>query len=136
MIAAWSSGTGSSGIISSISWASLIALGVDPRDAMRLMLIVPIIQVFAFWILLRAPRSQIIKDKSQKIDISTIESSHCPTDCVLPNLEVKISGLKAKLKCLPSLTTFICPLVLVFIFEYICVSGLVSKNHSNFEEIL
>lgn len=125
MIAAWSSGTGSSGIIGSISWAGLIAVGVDPTATMRLMLIIPIIQAITFWILLRSPKNKDSQTNPDRVDISIIESNLCPTDCVLPNLEVKLSGLKAKLKCLPSLTTFICPLVLVFTFEYICVSGLV-----------
>lgn len=129
MIAAWSSGTGSSGIIGSVSWAALIEFGFNPRVTMRFMLIVPIIEAFTFWFLLRSPREKILKDNSNKINIATIESNLCPSsDCVLPNLDVKLSGLKAKLKCLPSLAPYICPLVLVFIFEYICVSGLVSDT--------
>lgn len=124
---AWSSGTGSSGIIGSTIWAALIALGFDPRDILRLMLIVPPIQAAAFWLLLRTPKTQAnnIPGQSNKVDIATIESTICQPNCVLPNVENKLSGFKAKLKCLPSLITFISPLVLVFIFEYICVSGLV-----------
>lgn len=127
VIVAWSSGTGSSGIIGSTSWAALTAIGFDPRDILRLMLIVPAIQAAAFWLLLRSPTTQAnnTPDQSRKVDIATIESTIGQPNCVLPNVENKLSGFKSKLKCLPSLVTFICPLVFVFIFEYICVSGLV-----------
>lgn len=128
VIAAWSSGTGSSGIIGSTSWAALTAFGFDPRVALRLLLIVPPIQAAAFWLLLRSHTTQANNNnnnQSMKVDIATIESTICHPNCVLPNVDNNVTGLKAKLKCLPSLVTFVCPLVFVFIFEYICVSGLV-----------
>lgn len=128
MITAWSSGTGSAGIVGSLSWAGLIALGISPRDVLRLMLVIPAIQALTFWFLLRSPRKQKLKSSAGPVDIVTIESNDCGSDCVLPSLDVKLSGLKAKLKFVPKLAGFIAPLVIVFIFEYICVSGLVSFN--------
>lgn len=140
MISAWASGTGSAGIIGSISWAGLIALGVSPRDVLRIMLVVPLIQAFAFWVLLRSPREQTIKNQAIKqstikqIDIAVIESNNNAVECATPStLEVKLSGLKAKLKFIPKLASFIAPLVIVFIFEYICVSGLVSIFSRSFD---
>lgn len=59
-----------------------------------------------------------------------LEANSCAPDCVLPDLEIKLNSLKAKLKFLPQLVTFITPLVFVFIFEYICVSGLVSNANA------
>lgn len=94
------------------------------------MLIVPAIQALAFWLLLRTPQKQTNNNTIRTIDIAVIESNNNSTDCAavtLPTLEVKLSGLKAKLKFIPKLATFIAPLVIVFIFEYICVSGLVSN---------
>lgn len=132
MITAWSSGTGSAGIVASLSWAGLIALGISPRDVLRLMLIIPAIQALTFWVLLRSPQKQKLKSSVGPVDITTIESNNCGSDLVLPSLDVKLSGLKAKLKFVPKLAGFIAPLVIVFIFEYICVSGLVSFK-SNLE---
>lgn len=123
VITAWSSGTGSAGIIGSLSWAGLIALGISPRDVMRVMLIVPAIQAVTFWFLLRSPQKQVLKIGLRNIDI---ESNDCRADGTMPTLDEKLSGLKAKLKFVPKLAGFIAPLVIVFIFEYICVSGLVS----------
>ncbi|XP_031627184.1 battenin-like [Contarinia nasturtii] len=122
VITAWSSGTGSAGIIGSLCWAGLIALGLSPHDVLHLMLIVPAIQAVTFWFLLRSPQKHRQKNDVKTIDITTIESS--AADCVEPTLDIKLSGLKAKIKFVPKLVSFIAPMVIVFIFEYICVSGL------------
>lgn len=90
------------------------------------MLIVPVIQAATFWFLLRSPREQAAE--SGVINIATIESINCtPRNVNQPISEEKIKGVKAKLKFVPKLAGFIIPLVIVFIFEYICVSGLVSQ---------
>lgn len=125
MITAWSSGTGSAGIIGSVSWASLIALGISPRTVLRTMLIIPLIQGTTFWLILRSPQNQKPESIEKTIDIATIESNGNTIDFIQP-FEVKLSGLKAKLKFIPKLINFIAPLVIVFVFEYICVSGLVN----------
>lgn len=127
---AWASGTGSAGIIGSISWAGLIALGVSPRDTLRIMMIVPFIEGAAFWLLLRAPQDrtpEINRENNRKnLDISAIESNERPSECVESQTNTeKLSGFKAKLKFLPKLASYFIPLHLVFIFEYVCVSALV-----------
>ena len=58
----WSSGTGGAGLIGSISYAGLIQLGLSPQTTLLIMLIVPIIMAFTFWIGLIPP----------KIDATTI----------------------------------------------------------------
>lgn len=128
VITAWSSGTGSAGIIGSLSWAGLIALGISPRDVLRTMLIVPAIQAVTFWFLLRTPQNQVPKTDVRNVDTVTIELNNYGAEYALPS---QLSGIKAKLKFVPKLAGFITPLVIVFIFEYICVSGLVSF-HSQF----
>lgn len=125
MITAWSSGTGSAGIIGSISWAGLIAIGVSQRDTLRIMLIVPVIQATTFWLILRSPREQTVEPSV--INIATIESINCTSSNAHLSNEENLSSVKAKLKFVPKLAGFITPLVIVFIFEYICVSGLVSQ---------
>lgn len=127
MITAWSSGTGSAGPVGSLLYAGITSIGISPRDTVRIMLIVPAIQAVTFWILLRSPTSQPNDDSTNCVkNIAIIELNNNATENVLPDVEVKLNGVKAKLKFIPKLAGFIAPLVIVFIFEYICVSGLVS----------
>lgn len=127
MISAWASGTGSAGVIASLSWGGPIALGISPRDVLRLMLIVPAIQAGTFWMLLRSPQMNVHKNDVNNVD--SIESNDFASDSVTPPinqaLNVELNGLKAKLRIVPKLASFITPLFIVHIFEYICVSGLV-----------
>lgn len=128
MLTAWASGTGSAGIIGSISWAGLIALGISPQNTLRIMLIMPVIQAATFWLLLKAPQNQMQSNNDKSTDIAVIESNECSAECVVSAVhEEKLSGLTAKLKFIPQLAPFILPLFIVFIFEYVCVSGLVSN---------
>lgn len=89
------------------------------------MLIVPAVQAITFWILLGSP-SQPNDDTNCAKNIAIIELNNNTAENVLPDIEVKLNGVKAKLQFIPKLAGFIAPLVIVFIFEYICVSGLVS----------
>lgn len=125
VITAWSSGTGSAGPVGSLLYAGITHMGISPRDCVRIMLIVPAIQATAFWMLLRAPRQPVGDNKCVKniaiIELNVSGASHTAS----PDVDVHLSGVKAKLKFIPKLISFIAPLVIVFIFEYICVSGLV-----------
>lgn len=132
VITAWSSGTGSAGPVGSLLYAGITLIGISPRDTVRIMLIVPAIQAITFWILLRAPSSQPTDGDTNHVkNIAIIELNNNTAENVLPDIETKLSGVKAKLKFIPKLTGFIAPLVIVFIFEYICVSGLVSAFSSS-----
>lgn len=128
VITAWSSGTGTAGPIVSLLYAGITLLGISPRDTVRIMLIVPALQAITFWFLLRSP-SQSIDDNNRAKNIAIIELNNNASQNVLPDIEVKLNGVKAKLKFIPKLAGFITPLVIVFIFEYVCVSGLVSATH-------
>lgn len=126
MIPAWSSGTGAAGVLGSISYAALTTFGgMHPRSAMQVMLIIPVVDAIAFWILLRAPPIKSDDSIATEVTIATIDCTKCPSP---PVIEDKFKGLKKKLNALPTLLNFIAPLVLVFIFEYTCVSGFVSKS--------
>lgn len=125
VITAWSSGTGTAGPVGSLLYAGITLIGISPRDTVRIMLIVPAVQAATFWILLRSP-SQPIDDNSCVKTIAIIELNNNTSENVHPDIEVKLHGVKAKLKFIPKLAGFIAPLVIVFVFEYICVSGLVS----------
>lgn len=126
MISAWSSGTGSAGILGALFYAGLVALGMNPRNVLKVVLIIPLIEAATFWFLLRTPSTDDTKTVTSTITIATIESNNCTPSCATCS-EEKFSGFKAKFKFLPSLFTYIGPLVVVFIFEYICVSGFVSS---------
>lgn len=139
VITAWSSGTGSAGPIGSLLYAGITHLGIPPRDTVRIMLFVPAIQAISFWILLQLPSEQIDNKNCVK-NIAIIElNDNAPAAMVnaFTDVEVKLHGVKAKLKFIPKLAGFIAPLVIVFIFEYICVSGLVCvpfSFHKNFNQ--
>lgn len=116
------------GIVGSLSWAGLISLGISPPNVLRYMLVVPTIQAATFWFLLRRPEKKPHDFGTRQVTIVTIESNCMPLDYSMPPFDEQLNDLKAKLKFVPKLWNFICPLLLVFLFEYICVSGLVSQN--------
>lgn len=95
------------------------------------MLIIPAIQAATFWILLRSPSQAIDDDSGCVKNIAVIELNNNTSENVLPDVEMNLHGVKAKLKFIPKLAGFIAPLVIVFIFEYICVSGLVSGIYTS-----
>lgn len=124
MIPAWSSGTGAAGVLGSISYAALTTFaGMHPRTAMKIMLIIPVLEAITFWLILRTPQKKREDINMPEIVIATIDCTKCPSTTAIDD---KFKGIKAKLKSLPPLLTFIAPLVIVFIFEYTCVSGFVS----------
>lgn len=90
------------------------------------MLIIPAIQATTFWILLRSPSKPTGDDNGVVKNIAVIELNNNTQENVHSDNETKLHGVKAKLKFIPKLGGFIAPLIIVFIFEYICVSGLVS----------
>lgn len=111
-------------MLGSISYAALTSFaGMHPRSVMQIMLIIPVLDAIAFWILLRAPPKKDDDSTVPQVSIATIDYIKCPSP---PAIDTKLKGIKTKLKTLPALFTFIAPLVLVFIFEYTCVSGFVS----------
>lgn len=119
VISTWSSGTGGAGIIGSFSYAGLILIGVTPVNAMLIMLCVPLIEGFAFWILLRNPVNIPKKDSESEFKISPDD-----TESALPDVPNEMS-LQEKINYLPSLLKYMLPLGLVYLFEYFINQGLV-----------
>ncbi|XP_016982044.2 battenin [Drosophila rhopaloa] len=112
VISTWSSGTGGAGVIGSLSYASLRSLDFSPRDTMLIMLIFPVIEAFAFWLLLRRPQVDILP-------VTTVESTE-----VLITDEKPLVGFKEKFFYIKHLIKYMLPLCLVYFFEYFINQGL------------
>ncbi|KAK0162235.1 hypothetical protein PV327_008587 [Microctonus hyperodae] len=108
-IVAWSSGTGGAGIIGSFSYAGLRTI-VSTDQTLLIMLVVPILEAIAFWIIIAKPNNDTIVRhgmSSQEQIISTPKKT-----------------IKEKFKLLPGLVAFIVPLTLVYLFEYFINQGI------------
>uniref|UniRef100_A0A034VKU4 Battenin n=2 Tax=Endopterygota TaxID=33392 RepID=A0A034VKU4_BACDO len=112
VVSTWSSGTGGAGVIGSLSYASLRALNVSPRDTMLIMLFFPALEAFSFWIILRKPT--IIPLTNSALE-STEELVHD---------EKPLRGFKEKLIYIKTLFPYMLPLALVYFFEYLINQGL------------
>lgn len=110
-IVAWSSGTGGAGIIGAFSYAGLRTI-VSTDQTLLVMLVVPILEAIAFWIIIAKPNNDTIvrhgMSSQDQMIITTPKKS-----------------IKEKLKLLPGLIVFIVPLTLVYLFEYFINQGLV-----------
>lgn len=135
----WSSGTGGAGIIGAFSYAGLIEIGLSPKNTLLIMLAVPTCESIAFWIILRKQKQQnttaeVLDCPLAVIDLNDLRrlsKSFVKNDAdieynQLAKDDTELTGFKQKLYYMPSLLKFIMPLVLVFFFEYIINSGLVS----------
>lgn len=112
---------------------------MEPNNTLILMLFIPILEAVTFWILLRTPTncdetkqfSETKPDTKITNDLFSIELGQLArikiSDGSSSNEVEKLSGIKKKLEHIPSLFKFMVPLMLVFIFEYSMVSGLVSS---------
>lgn len=135
VIKAWASGTGGAGIIASFSYASLISFGIAPNDTLKVMVVMPTIEAIVFWMFLRAPQSNDAAKKSNETkqlpNVATIELDHyAVTRISIAITETtaeteNLKSLKEKINFIPTILPFMMPLVVVFMFEYINVSGLV-----------
>ncbi|XP_011179303.2 battenin [Zeugodacus cucurbitae] len=112
VVSTWSSGTGGAGVIGSLSYASLRALNVSPRDTMLIMLFFPALEAFSFWIILRKPTIIPLTN-------SSLESTE-----ELVTDEKPLQGFKEKLIYIKTLFPYMLPLALVYFFEYLINQGL------------
>lgn len=135
VISSWSSGTGGAGIIGALSYAALIALGITPINTMLLMLSVPVIEGFAFWVLLRNPKDIPRSDSGDTSatastadvkDIATISTAVDMRNYEIDEFEKPLAGLGDKLRYVPKLFKYMLPISLVYLFEYFINQGLVS----------
>lgn len=104
VVSTWSSGTGAAGIAGSLSYAALNSLGL--RNALLIMLVVPILMAISFWVILPKPQ--------------TTHNSELKTDNPHDN---KLS-FKKKLSLFPGLLKYMIPLGLVYLFEYFINQGM------------
>ncbi|XP_044016322.1 battenin-like isoform X2 [Aphidius gifuensis] len=108
-ITAWSSGTGGAGIIGSISYAGLRMI-FNIETTILVMLIVPISEAIAFWLILVHPKDKIIIDYG--------------VDSQEEIIKFPKKNLKQKFELLPRLLVYAIPLGLVYLFEYFINMGL------------
>lgn len=139
MISTWSSGTGGAGIIGALSYASLTSFGITPVNTMLIMLVVPLIEAAAFWIILRTPHKKdyTIDSRATSITASTAEIKDVQTVTTavsvskssdLDNMEKPLTGVASKLRYMPSLFKYMIPISLVYFLEYFINQGMVSEH--------
>lgn len=135
VVSTWSSGTGGAGVIGSISYAGLIQLGVSSKDTMLIMIVVPVVEAIAFWLVLRRPTTASFDpmDAAAASSTDAIVSGGNKEDVEntqeLSEGERPLVGLKNKLKYVPKLFKYMIPLTLVYFLEYLINQGLVSVTH-------
>lgn len=100
---------------------------------MLIMIVVPVVEAFAFWLVLRRPTTASFDplDVSAASSTDAIVSGGSKTEDVentheLSEAERPLVGLRNKLKFVPSLLKYMIPLTLVYFLEYLINQGLVS----------
>lgn len=132
VVSAWSSGTGGAGIIGSLSYAGLIAVGLSPTITTLLMLSVPLLEGAAFWIILRNP-SNIPKNTSSDKLTSACSSVESQIDVECGNKKagkMEPFTLMDKIRYIPQLFKYMIPIMMVYFLEYFINQGLVSGENS------
>lgn len=139
VIKAWSSGTGGAGIFGSLSYASLIALGIPPQYTLLLFLVMPVIEATTFWLVLPSPKwkyqlptvatMELDQNLNVKNSLGTTQYGTEPKTESKHQRNVFVESLKRKMRLLPSVVTFMLPLMIVFVCEYVIISGLVKNTH-------
>lgn len=135
VISSWSSGTGGAGIVGSLSYAGLIALGLSPVNTMLIMLLVPIGEGIAFWVLLRNPKniprsndsvgSSATASTTEVNDVATVSAAVDMRDYEIEEIEKPLTSLGDKIRYVPQLFKYMIPISLVYLFEYFINQGLV-----------
>jgi battenin len=116
VISTWSSGTGGAGIIGALSYAGL-RFFLSSADALLLMLVVPVIQALVFWLVMTHPEPTL-----------TLVTENGGVGSQEQIIEAPKMTLNQKLKLVPSLSKYMIPLGLVYLFEYFINQGLVSAS--------
>lgn len=132
VISTWSSGTGAAGLFGALTYAGLLAIGLSAKNTMLLMLVVPVIQAVAFFILLRPPRNCVPRSSNSSV-ASIVNDPGYYTSFDAPNprhlldqQQHQLQGFGNKLRYMPKLLKYIAPLFFVYLFEYFINMGLVS----------
>lgn len=115
VISTWSSGTGGAGIVGALAYTLLRRIGLDNRQTLLVMVVVPVLELFVMYFLLRKPTSSKIEDQDKGENVSE-ENDVSP-----------MNSIKEKILYIKSLLPYMVPLALVYFFEYFINQGLV-KN--------
>ena len=137
VISTWASGTGAAGVTGALTYAALISFGFSSKESLLLMLIVPVVQTLAFFVLLRTPDGSVpsphnaIASDGANEPMLTENDYNDDSDTSVPpqsrtSDEVPLAGIVDKLKYIPRLFKYILPLFTVYICEYFINQGLVS----------
>ena len=124
VVSTWSSGTGGAGIIGALSYSLLREIGLSSRQTLLLMILVPILEICAFFMLLSKPtrrnRTDIIDEREPLLDEQEIyhEIRNQPP----------LNTLNEKFEYIPQLMVYFVPLASVYFFEYFINQGLVRSN--------
>lgn len=113
VISSFASGTGGAGVIGSFSYALLISVGLSPKNTMLVMLVFPLIESMAFWIVLGKPSGHIDNHQDNK-----------DSEAIWQNEEPLINW-KDKFMYSFHLFKYMVPLTTVYLFEYFINQGMV-----------
>lgn len=119
-ISTWSSGTGASGIIGSLSYSLLRQIGLSSYNTLLIMILVPFIELIAYLRLLSPPRNSVAYSQSSIID----GDENSPLINAQQNVPNTTLSFADKLAVIPYLFIYIVPLILVYYFEYFINQGL------------
>ncbi|XP_046596829.1 battenin isoform X1 [Neodiprion lecontei] len=114
VISTWSSGTGGAGVIGAVSYAGL-TLWLSTENTILVMLIVPVIEAIAFWIILVHPNETALPVSS----LGNGSKENKKEVIAIPE-----KTLKEKLAIVPGLLKYMIPIGLVYLFEYFINQGL------------
>lgn len=120
VVSTWSSGTGGAGVIGALSYSLMREMGLTSRQTLLIMLSVPVLELFTYFLLLNEPSVQL--ERRSRIEDRPLiggndPPSHEPT--------APLNSLAQKLKFIPELMIYFIPLMMVYFFEYFINQGLV-----------
>lgn len=124
-LSAWASGTGAAGVLGALTYTALISIGFTARTSMLLMLLIPTLQAFAFYVLLQeSHRPNTTSTSTTSLLAAQSDSEeNASTRQTTPDFNQRIQYL-------PHLYKYVLPLFTVYISEYLINQGLV-RNQSN-----
>ncbi|CAJ0569459.1 unnamed protein product, partial [Mesorhabditis spiculigera] len=143
VISAWSSGTGGAGVVGSFAYAALTEphLGnLSPKNALLVMLVIPVIFAIAYWLLLEFPATVYTPRVSPTTwviphayegeqDMEKSEKSE--QDARVPQ---RVTNMKEKMSLLVPLLKLMIPLSVVYFAEYLINQGLTQLIYFNCKE--
>lgn len=107
VVSTWSSGTGGAGVFGALSYAGLTQVGISPRNTVLIMLIIPVIFAFSYFVLLKKP--PVLRSIGGNLSRHMQLSSSPPRLMLSP---------KEKMIRIVKLLKYMVPLCLVYIAEY------------------